>query len=127
MCTCLQCPQLSELVFVCVCGGGRGGELSVTVYILHRHRLCLVDQVDLTCSSTAGGKVWVFFLSRTAPEFQLWFYFHLCMWVVRPLGFAPEAALEDLGLPLGGPGVEVVQLLGLQGFWQHQVLRRVGS
>ena len=39
-----------------------------------------------------------------------------------PLGFAPEAALEGLGLPLGGPGVEVVQLLGLQGFWQHQVL-----
>ena len=40
----------------------------------------------------------------------------------RPLGFAPEAALEDLGLPLGGPGEEVVQLLGSQGFWQHQVL-----
>ena len=33
--------------------------------------------------------------------------------VGRPLGLAPEAALEDLGLPLGGPGVEVVQLLGL--------------
>ena len=42
--------------------------------------------------------------------------------VGRPLGLAPEAALEDLGLPLGGPGVEVVQLLGLQGFWQHRVL-----
>ena len=47
--------------------------------------------------------------------------------VGRPLGFAPEAALEDLGLPLGGPGVEVVQLLGLQGFWPHQLLRGVGS
>ena len=48
-----------------------------------------------------------------------------------PLGFAPEAALEDLGLPLLGPDVEVVQLLGLQGFWQHQkerqVLRGVGG
>ena len=44
----------------------------------------------------------------------------------RPLGFAPEAALEDLGLPLRGPGVKV-QLLGLQGFWQHQVLRGVGG
>ena len=32
-----------------------------------------------------------------------------------PLGFAPEAALEDLGLPLSGPGVEVVQLLGRRG------------
>ena len=42
-----------------------------------------------------------------------------------PLGFAPEAALEDLGLPPRGPGVEVVQLLGLQGFWQYQVLKGV--
>jgi len=47
--------------------------------------------------------------------------------VGRPLGFAPEAALEDLGLPQGGPGVEVVQLPGSQGFWQHQVLRGVGG
>ena len=45
----------------------------------------------------------------------------------RPLAFAPEAALEDLGLPQGGPGVEVVQLLGSQGFWQHQTLRGVGG
>ena len=37
-----------------------------------------------------------------------------------PLGFAPGAALEDLVLPLRGPGVEVVQLLGSQGFWQHR-------
>ena len=41
----------------------------------------------------------------------------LCLPVGHPLGFASEAALEDLGLPQGGPGVEVVQLLGLQGFW----------
>ena len=40
--------------------------------------------------------------------------------VGHPLGFAPEAALEDLG-------VEVLQLLGSQGFWQHQVLRGVGG
>ena len=44
-----------------------------------------------------------------------------------PLSFAPEVALEYLGLPQSGPGVEVVQLLGSQGFWQHQVLSRVGS
>ena len=36
-----------------------------------------------------------------------------------PLGFAPEAALEDLGLALWGPDVKVVQLLGSRGFWQH--------
>ena len=41
--------------------------------------------------------------------------------------FAPEAVLDDLGLPLLGPGVEVVQLLGSQGFWQLQVLRGVDS
>ena len=40
-----------------------------------------------------------------------------------PLWFAPEAALEGLGLPLCGQIVEVVQLPGSQGFWQHQVLR----
>ena len=33
--------------------------------------------------------------------------------VGRPLGFAPEAALEDLGFPLCRPGMEVVQLPGL--------------
>ena len=59
------------------------------------------------------GRFWVFFLSHTAPGFQLWFYFHQ---VGCPMGFAPEAALEDLGLPQWGPGVEVVQLLELQGF-----------
>ena len=46
--------------------------------------------------------------------------------VGHPQEFAPEAALEDLGLPLWRPGVEVVKLLGLQGFWQHQVLGGVG-
>ena len=72
------------------------------------------------------GRFGVLFLSHTAPVFQLWFYFHLCMWVVH-WHLAPEAALEDLGLPLLGPDVEVVQLLGLQGFWQHQILRGVGG
>ena len=33
------------------------------------------------------------------------------------LGFASEAALEDLDLSQRGPVAEVVQLLGLQGFW----------
>ena len=37
--------------------------------------------------------------------------------------FASEAHLDDLGVPHGGPNVEVVQLLGLQGPWQYQVLR----
>ena len=70
-------------------------------------------------------------LLETAPGFQLCFFFPP-LHVGCPLGFALEAALEDLGLPLegaggGGAGVEVVQLLGLRGFWQHQVLRGVGG
>ena len=28
------------------------------------------------------GMFWVFFLRYTAPGFQLWLYFYLCMWAV---------------------------------------------
>ena len=45
----------------------------------------------------------------------------------HPLGFAPEASLENLGLPLWGPGVQMVQLLELWGFWQPQLLRGVSG
>ena len=56
----------------------------MTFYIFHRHRVCLVDHVDLTCSLLQLVRwFWVFLLSHTAPGFQLWFYFHLCMWVVH--------------------------------------------
>ena len=44
MCSCLQCLQLSELVRFLL------WELSVVFYIFRRHRVCLVDHVDLTCS-----------------------------------------------------------------------------
>ena len=47
--------------------------------------------------------------------------------VGHPLGFGPEAAFEDFGLPQLDSGVEVVQLLGSWGFWQHQVLKGVGG
>ena len=42
--SCLQCPQLSELVRFLL------WELSMAFYIVHRHRVCLVDHVDLICS-----------------------------------------------------------------------------
>ena len=45
----------------------------------------------------------------------------------RPRGFAPEAALEGLGLPVRRAGVELGRLLGSQGVWQHQVLRGAGG
>ena len=44
MCSCLQCPQLSELVHFLL------WELSMSFYIFHRHRVCLVDHVNLICS-----------------------------------------------------------------------------
>ena len=88
--------------------------VSVAFYLFYRHSL-----PGWSCGFNLQlvwlvGRFWVFFLSHTAPGFQLWFYFHLCMWVVH-WDLAPHVALEALGLPLGGPGVEVVQLLGSQG------------
>ena len=44
MCSYFQCPQLSELVHFLL------WECSVSFYIFHRHRVCLVDRVDLIYS-----------------------------------------------------------------------------
>ena len=44
LCSCLRCPQLSELVHFLL------WELSMTFYIFHRHRVCLVDRADLIYS-----------------------------------------------------------------------------
>ena len=54
----------------------------MTFYIFHRHRVCLIDRVHLQLVQLVA-RFWVFFLSHTAPGFQLWFYFHLCMWVIH--------------------------------------------
>jgi len=69
-------PQLSDLVCFLL------WELLVA---FHRHRVCLVDHVDLICNLIVQlvGRFWVFFLSNTAPGFQLWFNFHLYLWVVH--------------------------------------------
>ena len=66
-------------------------------YQFHRHRVCLVDHVDLIYSWYSCGKVlglpphcpWVSIVVLFPP-----------LHVGHPLGFAPEAALKDLGLPL---------------------------
>ena len=44
LCSCLPCPQLSELVHFLL------WELSMTFYTFHRHSVCLVDRVGLICS-----------------------------------------------------------------------------
>ena len=41
----------------------------------------------------------VFFLSHTAPGFQLRFYFYLYVLVIH-WGLAPEAAVEGFALPM---------------------------
>ena len=44
MCSCLQCPELSELVHFLL------WELSLSFYTFHRHRVCLVYRVGLIWS-----------------------------------------------------------------------------
>ena len=120
VCSRLQCPQLSELVCFLL------WELSITIYIFNRHRVCSVDHVDLFCSLYSW---WEGFESSDLPTLTLGFNFGfistsacgsstgVCSWgFPGGLGFAPVRA-----------SVEVVQLLGLQGFWQHQILRGDGS
>ena len=77
MCSCLQCPQLSELVRFLL------WERLMAFYLFHRHSL-----LSWSCGFNLQlvrpvGRFWVFLLGHTAPGFQLWFYFHLCMWVVH--------------------------------------------
>ena len=98
----------------------------MTFYIFHRHRVCLVDRVDLICSLYSW---WEGFGSSSLATLPLDFNCGLISTSTcgSSTGVAPEVALEALGLPLCGPGVEMVQLLQLQGFWQHQVLREVGG
>ena len=89
-------------------------------YISHQHRMCLVDRVDLICSLYSWWEGFGSSSLTTLPWVSIVVLFPP-LHGDCPLGIASEAALEDLVLPL------VVQLLGLQGFWQHQVLRGVGS
>ena len=116
----LQCPQLSELVHFLL------WELSMTFYIFHRHKVCLIDPVDLICSLSSWWEDLGWSSLVTLPlGFNYGFIFTsgygsftgVCSWgCPGGLGSAPVRT-----------GVEVVQLIVLQGFWQHQVLRGVGG
>ena len=66
--------------------------------IFCRHRVCLVDCVDLISSFIAGGKVLVLLPLPHCPWVSIVVLFPP-LHVGRPLEFAPEAALEDFGLP----------------------------
>jgi len=56
-----QCPQLSELVHFLLWA------LSVSFYIFHRHRVCLVDRVDLICSWYSWCEGFVSYSLATLP------------------------------------------------------------
>ena len=68
-------------------------------YIFHKQGVCLVDHVHLICSLYSW---WEGFGSSSLATLPLGLNVILFppLHVGRPLGFAPEAALEDLGLPL---------------------------
>ena len=101
-------------------------ELSLSFNIFHRHRVCLIDYVDLICSLYSwSGRFWVLFLKHTAPRFQLWFYLLFCE---SSTGICSRGCPGGLGCaPQWGPGVEVPQLPGSQKPWQHQVFRGAGG
>ena len=93
----------------------------MSFYIFHRHRVCLVDRVNLVHS------LWEDVGSSSLVTLPLGFScgfisisafgsVHWGLLLSGGLGFAPVIA------SCGG-----VQLLGLQKFWQHQVLRGVDS
>ena len=69
-------------------------------YVFHRHRVCLVDYVDLICSLNS---LWEGFESSSLATLPLGFNcgfispLYIC---VFHWGLAPEAALEGLDLSL---------------------------
>ena len=94
-------------------------------YIFHRHRVCLVDRVDLICSLYSW---WEGFGSASLVTLPLGFN---CGFISTsacrlPTGLCSRCCLGRLGFASVRARYGV-RLLGSQGFWQHQVLRGVGS
>ena len=71
----------------------------MTFYIFHRHRVCLVYSVDLFFSLNSWWEGFGSFSLVTLPLGSVVVLFPP-LHVGHPLGFAHEAALEGLGLPL---------------------------
>ena len=53
------------------------------------------------------GKVWVLFFSCTTSGFQLWFYLHLCMWLIHTV-LLLGLPWRNVGLTQWGPVVKVM-------------------
>ena len=73
----------------------------MALYIFHRHRVCLVDHVDLICCLYSWWEGFGSSSLATLPlDFNCVFFFFSTYTCGSSTGFAPEAALEGLGLPL---------------------------
>ena len=117
--SCLQYPQLSELVCFLL------WELSVTFYIFHRHRVCLVNHVDLICHLYSW---WEGFGSSSLDTLPLGFNCGfistsacgsstgVCSWgCLRGLGSAPVRARCGGGAATWVTGA--LAAIGTQGSW----------
>ena len=71
----------------------------MSFYIFHRHRVCLIDRVDLICRLYSWWEGFESFSLATLPWVSIVILFPP-LHVGHPLRFVPEAALEGLGLPL---------------------------
>ena len=129
MCSCLQCPQLSELVYFLL------WELSVTFYVFPRPRVCLVDHVGLICSLYSW---WEAFESSSLATLPLGFN---CGFISTSacksstgvcslgcpggLGFAPVRA--SCGDATASWVAEVLATSGIQGSWRlgQQCFRKI--
>ena len=121
--SCVSLPPMSTAIRASACSSV--GALSV-LYIFHRQRVCLVDHVDLICSLNSWGEgLGSSSLATLSLGFNCGFIstsacgssMGVCSWgCPGGLGFAP------VGARCGGG-----ELLGLQGFWLHQVFGEVGS
>ena len=71
----------------------------MTSHIFHRHRVWLVEHVDLICSLYSWWEDFESSSFAILPWVSIVVLFPL-LHLGRALGIAPEAALEDLGLLL---------------------------
>ena len=131
LCSCLQYPQLSELVRFLF------WDHLMTFYIFHRHRVCLVDHVDFICSLYSWWEGFASSSLITLPlGFSCGFISSACgsstgvySWG-RPgrLGFAPLRASYGGGAAawlmgtLVAPSMQGHRLPPPQELWPHQSL-----
>ena len=89
----------------------------MSFYIFHRHIVCLVDCVDLISNFYSW---WKGFASSSLVTLPLGFNggFISTSACGSSTGVCSRGCPRGIGPALCGPGVEVVQLLEFQGFWQ---------